>query len=157
MLSIRAAGVADIPLVRALVHEFAEHELHQAVISEATLAEDGFGARPVFRVLLAEWGERVAGYALFYDCYSSFHGRGLFLEDLFVRADFRGKGTGRSLLAQCAAIAAREQCVCVRFNVLAWNDSAIEFYRKLGVTFLDDWKTISLEGVALHDLAKEAV
>ena len=95
---------------------------------------------------MAEWDGQPAGYALFFDYYSSFEGRaGLFLEDLYVRDQYRGKGIGKALLARIASVARQQNCFGVRWQVLDWNTPAIEFYKSLGATFLDDWKTVSLE------------
>src|SRR5712692_8684910 len=94
MLSIRPANLNDVGVLKALIHEMGEYERLPVVITEETLARDGFGLRPEFRVLIAEWDGQPAGYAFFFDCYSTFRGRGLFLEHLFVRAQFRGKKVG---------------------------------------------------------------
>jgi GNAT superfamily N-acetyltransferase len=156
MISIRSGTVDDVPLLKTLIEEFATFERHSIVITEERLRQDGFGARPKFRVLIAEIDGRPAGHALFFDCYSSFQGRGIFLEDLFVRPQFRGKSVGRALLAHVARITEEANGFGIMFNVLDWNDGAIEFYRRIGVTFLDDWKTVCLKQKALHDLASEA-
>jgi GNAT superfamily N-acetyltransferase len=108
-------------------------------------------------VLIAESDTQPAGYAFFFEYYSTFHGRhGLFLEDIYVRSQFRGKGIGRALFACVAAIAQQENCFGLRWQVLDWNTSAIDFYQKLGATFLDEWKTLNLEGDPLERLAKSA-
>jgi GNAT superfamily N-acetyltransferase len=156
MLSIRSAIASDTPLLKTLIHEFAEFERFDAGITEQDLSRDGFGTQPKFRALLAEWDAQPAGYALFFDYYSSFRGPGIFLEDLYVRPPFRGKSIGRSLLARIAATAWHGNCFGVVFNVLDWNQPAIQFYRTLQVTFWDDWKTLCLEGTALEAMAKEA-
>jgi len=101
-LTIRAATITDVPLLTRLIHELAEFERlgHETAITEEDVVRDGFGERPRFRALIAEWDKKVAGYALFFEFYSSFQGRpGLFLEDIFVRADFRQHGIGTTLLA----------------------------------------------------------
>jgi len=124
MLSIRAATVNDVALLKALIFELAEYERKrdQVVISEADLVRDGFGPQPKFRALIAEWGGQAAGYALFFGFYSTWEGRpGLFLEDLFVRQTFRGKGIGKALLANVAGIAKRENCYGVR-----WGSARLE-------------------------------
>ena len=157
MLSIRAATVNDVALLKALIFELAEYERerNQVVISEADLVRDGFGPQPKFRALIAEWDGQTAGYALFFGSYSTWEGRpGLFLEDLFVRQTFRGKGIGKALLANVAGIAKRENCYGVRWEVLDWNQPAIDFYKKLGATFLDQWKSVLLTGEALERAAE---
>jgi diamine N-acetyltransferase len=91
MLTIRFAVLDDVPLLKTMIYEFAEFERLSASITNETLARDGFGPRPRFRVLLAEWDGQAAGDAFFFDYYSSFEDRMIFLEDIFVRAQFRGK------------------------------------------------------------------
>ena len=95
MLSIRAAQAGDVPLLKTLIHEFADFEHLPVTVSEDSLLRDGFGARPRFRVLIAEWEGQPAGYAFFFDYYSTFEGRaGIFLEDIYVREQYRGKSIG---------------------------------------------------------------
>jgi GNAT superfamily N-acetyltransferase len=155
MLSIRPALVRDVPMLRTMIHEFAEFERLPVAATEEALLRDGFSQSPKFRVLLAEWDGEAAGYALFFDYYSSFEGRaGLFLEDIYVRERYRGKGIGKALLARIASLAARQNCFGVRWQVLDWNTPAIDFYKSLGATFLDEWKTVSLDGDALEHLAR---
>lgn len=156
MISIRSGTVDDVPLLKTLIQEFATFEGLAIVVTEERLRQDGFGARPKFRVLIAEIDGQPAGHALFFDYYSSFQGHGIFLEDLYVRAAFRGKSVGRALLAQVARIAEEGNGFGIMFNVLGWNDRAIKFYRRSGATFLDDWKTVCLKQKALHNLASEA-
>jgi len=157
MLSIRPAHSGDVPMLNILIHEFAKFERLPVAVTEAGLLRDGFSQSPKFRVLLAEWQGELAGYALFFDYYSSFEGRaGLFLEDIYVRDQYRGKGIGKTLLARIASIAREQKCFGIRWQVLDWNTPAIEFYRGLGATFLDDWKTISLDGDALGRVAEGA-
>jgi len=156
MLTIRFAVLDDVPLLKMMIYEFAEFEHLPASITEKTLARDGFGLQPRFRVLLAEWGGQAAGYAFFFDSYSSFEGRMIFLEDIFVRTQFRGKDIGRALFVRLAAIALENDCHGVMFNVLDWNKAAIDFYRKLGAEFWNELKTICLRGSALEALAGRA-
>ncbi|HET8922574.1 MAG TPA: GNAT family N-acetyltransferase [Candidatus Acidoferrum sp.] len=153
MLSIRSATANDVPLLITFFQEFAAFERVSTVITEEQLRQDGFAARPKFQVLIAELDGLPAGYALFFDCYSSLRGHAIFLEDLFVRQAFRGKGVGRALLAHVARMTEGAQGFSILFNVLDWNTRAIEFYRRIGATFLDDWKTVCLQQKALHDLA----
>ncbi len=106
MLSIRPANAGDVPVLNTMIHEFAEFEHLPVVVTEASLLRDGFGERPKFRVLMAEWDGQPAGYAFFFDYYSTFEGRaGIFLEDIYVREQYRGKEIGKALLAQVASIA----------------------------------------------------
>ncbi len=152
MLSIRPANRNDVEKLKALIHEMGEYERLPVVITEETLARDGFGPRPEFRVLIADWDGQPAGYAFFFNCYSTFRGRGLFLEDLFVRPQFRGKKVGDTLLSHVAAVALEEECFGIMLNVLGWNRPAMEFFRKHDAKFLDDWKTACLDGKALRTL-----
>jgi len=155
MLSVRFATLDDAPLLMTFFQEFAAYDRLPTVITEEQLRRDAFGAQPKFRVLIAETDGIPAGYALFFDCYSSLRGPAIFLEDLFVLAQFRGKGVGRALLGHVARIAENANGFGVMFNVLGWNEGAIKFYQKIGATFLDDWKTVCLEQKALHVLANE--
>jgi GNAT superfamily N-acetyltransferase len=150
MLLIRPALRDDVPLLKMLIHEFAEFEHDQAFVTEESLLRDGFGSQPRFRALVAEWNSQPAGYALFFDYYASFQGRGIFLEDLFVRPHFRRKSVGRALLARVAAIARKDDCFGVMFTVMEWNSSAIKFYQELPATFLNDWKVFALKEMPLR-------
>jgi len=156
MLSIRAATVDDVSLLRTMIRELAEfeHELDSVEITESQLARDGFGSDPLFRVLIAEWDGEAAGYAFYFDFYSTWTGRQLFLEDLFVRPRFRGKGIGKSLLTKVAGIAKEAGCSGMRWEVLDWNQGAIDLYRSLGAEFLDGWKLVLLRGEPLRALAE---
>jgi GNAT superfamily N-acetyltransferase len=158
MLLIRPATLDDAALLRAMIRELAEyeHELDQVTISENDLRRDGFGEKPRFRALIAEWEGQAAGYALFFEYYSTWVGRGLYLEDLFVREKFRGRGIGTALLAHVARIAVEERCCGVHWEVLNWNTKAIEMYRQIGAKFPDQWRRVLLAGAALQRLAKKA-
>jgi GNAT superfamily N-acetyltransferase len=158
MLSIRPATIDDVPLLRTLIRELAdyERELELVVITEADLARDGFGPQPKFRALIADWDQQPAGYALFFDFYSTWRGRQLYLEDLFVRPQFRSRGIGKRVLATLARIAADENCQGMRWEVLDWNQAAIDFYKSLGAEFLDDWRLVLLKDDELQRLAQAA-
>jgi GNAT superfamily N-acetyltransferase len=114
-----------------------ERELECVTIREEHLTRDGFGENPRFRALIAEWDGQPAGYALFFNYFSTWVGRGLFLEDLFVREKFRKRGIGTALLAKVARIAVEEQCYGIHWEVLDWNTKAIELYKALGAEFRD--------------------
>jgi GNAT superfamily N-acetyltransferase len=156
MLRIRPAIVGDVPLLRRMIFEFAEFELlaEHVTVTEEALRRDGFGPQPRYRVLLPEWDGKPAGYELLYDFYSSFAGRGLFLEDIYVREEFRGKGIGKALMAEAAAIALREGCWGIRWEVLDWNQPAIDFYKSLGAVALEEWTTFRFGEAALKALAQ---
>ena len=155
MLFLRAATVSDVPLLLRFFRELAEYERNPdaVVIQQETLIKDGFGPQPRFRSLIAEWDGEAIGYALFYAFYSSWKGSGIFLEDLFVREAFRGRGVGRALLSEVARIARQEGCHGMRWEVLGWNEPAIRFYKSLGGQFFDEWRQVLLEGEALRRLA----
>lgn len=158
MLRIRPATVGDAALLSAMIREFAdfEHELDLVTIGPEDLARDGFGQNSRFRALIAEWSGEPAGYAVFFGYYSTWIGPGLFLEDLFVRPAFRGRGIGKALLAAVAAIAVKEGCSGMRWEVLDWNRPAIELYKALGGGFRDGRLPVSLSGEALKQLAEKA-
>jgi GNAT superfamily N-acetyltransferase len=160
MLSIRPATAADAALLTRMILEFAtfEHLEQEMSTTEEDLVRDGFGPRPKFRAVIAEWNREPAGYAMFFEFYSSFQGRaGLFLDDIFVRPDFRKHGIGTALIKHVAGIAWREKYFCMRWEVLDWNTPAIAFYKNIGAAFLEEWKPAILIGDALEAAAKEAV
>ncbi len=158
MLSIRPASVEDVPLLRSMIRELAEyeHELDSVIITEEQLAADGFGDDPKYRALIAEWEGKPAGYAVFFHLYSTWMGRRMYLEDLFVRPQLRGKKIGISLMAKVAEIARQEGCNAMGWEVLGWNQPSIEFYKSLGGEFLDDWKLVLLRDDAFRRLAEWA-
>ena len=158
MLRIRPATVHDVSMLRTMIRELAEfeHELDMVTITEEQLARDGFGENPKFRAWIAEWDRQVVGYAVTFDYYSTWGGRGLFLEDLFVREAYRGRGVGRALLATTARFAVEEKCYGIHWEVLDWNEKAIEFYKALGAEFRDRWRPVLLHGDALRRLAETA-
>ena len=157
MLRIRPAVVHDARLLRTMIRELAEFErqLELVTISEEDLIHDGFGENPQFRALIAEWKEQTAGYALFFGYYSTWVGRGLYLEDLFVREAFRGHGIGKALLAAVAQVAVAEGCRGMHWEVLEWNEKAIDLYKALGAEFQVEWRRVHLPGDALMRLAEK--
>jgi len=158
MLHIRPATIADAALLCSMIRELAEfeHELQWVTITEEELRRNGFGEHPAFRALVAEWNGEPAAYALFFGWFSTWVGRGLFLEDLFVREAYRGRGIGTALLAEVARIAVAEERYGIHWEVLDWNEKAIEMYKSLGAEFRDQWRPVLLSGEALQRLAKKA-
>jgi GNAT superfamily N-acetyltransferase len=157
MLSIRQATIEDAATLNVLIHELAEfeHLLHETSVTEEDIIRDAFGSQPKFRAVIADWNGQPAGYAIFFEFYSTFQGRaGIFLDDIFVRPQLRKKGIGKALLASVAGIAWNEKYFCMRWEVLDWNKSAIDFYHGLGAVFMDEWKAVCLIGDPLQALAE---
>lgn len=158
-LRIDPASEADIPLIFSLIKGLAEYERlpHQVVATEETLHESLFGRKRYAEVVIARLDDRPAGYALFFHNFSSFAGRpGLYLEDVFVLPEYRGKGIGKALLVYLAKLAVERKCSRFEWMVLDWNSSAIEFYKSLGAAALNDWRLFRLSGEWLTKLADHA-
>jgi GNAT superfamily N-acetyltransferase len=158
MTTIRAARAEDTALILAFVRELAEFERESGAVklTEAELARDGFpaaGGERYFECLIAEEDGEAAGFALFFPVYSTWRGRALHLEDLFVRPRFRGRGIGKALLRRVAALAVARECALLFWHVLDWNTPAIEFYKSLGATALEDWTRMRLTDEPLKALA----
>ncbi|MCI0572936.1 MAG: GNAT family N-acetyltransferase [Myxococcaceae bacterium] len=155
---IRQARREDVPLILQLIRELAEYEKlsHEVVATEAQLHEHLFGARPAAEVLIGEVNGEPVGFALFFQSFSTFLARpGLYLEDLFVRPAFRGKGLGKELLAELAHLAVQRGCGRLEWSVLDWNAPAIAFYQRMGARPLDGWTVNRLTGEALRDVAAQ--
>jgi GNAT superfamily N-acetyltransferase len=153
--TIRNAEPSDTALILSFIRELAQYErlAHDVVATEDAIRETVFGSRPRAEVLLAEADGQAAGFALFFHNYSTFLARpGLFLEDLYVRPEFRRRGIARELLTRLAAIAVDRQCGRFEWNVLDWNESAQRFYETLGARPMSDWTTYRLTGEALQAL-----
>ncbi len=157
MLKIRKASVEDVPLILSFIRELAEYEREPGAVraTEDDLIRDGFSANPKFRVLIAEWDGNPAGMAFFFQNYSTWQGRhGLFLEDFFVRPQFRNKGIGRALMVHLAEIAIAENCYGMRWEVLDWNTTAINVYQRLGARFREHWRVMQITGEDLERLSR---
>jgi GNAT superfamily N-acetyltransferase len=158
-LTIRAATPADRDLVFAFIRDLAEYEklLDDVVDVVATpddVARALFAPHPRVFCDLAEWNGEPAGFALWFYNYSTFRGRhGIYLEDLFVKPAFRGKGIGKALLAHLAKRAVAEGCARVEWWVLDWNEPSIKFYESLGAIPMEEWTVFRLTGDALKRLA----
>ena len=154
---IRPATAADVPVIVRLIRALAEYERlsDQVVLEEGRLREHLFGPRPAAEVLLAEDEGRVVGFALFFPNFSTFLGRpGLYLEDLFVLPEFRGRGHGKALFQALARLAVERDCGRLEWAVLDWNEPAVGFYRSLGAVPMDEWTVYRLTGPALEKLGK---
>lgn len=155
---IRPATPDDLPTIAALIRELAEYErlADRVVFDEARLRDHLFGPRPYAEVLMAEADGRAEGFALFFHNYSTFQGKpGLYLEDLFVRPAFRGRGLGKGLLVALAKLAVERNCCRVQWSVLDWNEPSIRVYEKIGAEAQKEWVRYRLSGERLHTFAAD--
>ena len=153
---VRSASTEDVPLILSFINELAEYERlsHEVVATEEMLREHLFGERPVAEVLIAEHGGETAGFALFFHNFSTFLGKpGIYLEDLYVRPEFRRAGIGRALLVHLANVARERGCGRLEWSVLDWNEAAIGFYRGIGASPVSGWTVYRVTGEALEGLA----
>lgn len=156
-LAFRFACEADTPLILRWIRELAdyEHMLDQVSADEELLADQLFRRRNAEVLFAAEEGREV-GFALFFQNFSTFLGRsGLYLEDLYVPPEHRGKGVGKALLQRLAALAVERGCGRMEWCCLDWNRPSIEFYRSLGAEAMEDWTVYRLTGTTLKRLAEE--
>jgi GNAT superfamily N-acetyltransferase len=153
---IRSARVDDVPIILELIRDLATYERapDEVVATEEQLVDVLFGERPVAEVLLAFEGSAPVGFAVFFYNFSTWLGRpGLYLEDLFVKPEKRGKGYGRALLVELAKIARDRGCGRMEWAVLDWNEPAIKFYRSLGAKPMDEWTVFRLTRDEIAKLA----
>ena len=155
-IRIERATVRDVSLILSLIKALAEYErlADQAVATEAGLRESLFGPQARAEVAIAYAGEEAVGFAVWFHNYSTFLGRaGLYLEDLFVVPQWRGRGIGRQLLAYVARVAVARGCGRMEWSVLNWNEPAIRFYRRMGARAMDEWTVYRVTGESLTQLA----
>jgi GNAT superfamily N-acetyltransferase len=153
---IRPACVEDMPVILQLIRDLATYERapHEVTATEEQLVDVLFGEQPAAKVLLAFEGDAPVGFAVFFYNFSTWLGRpGLYLEDLFVKPEKRGKGYGRALLVDLAKIARDRGCGRMEWAVLNWNEPAIKFYRTLGATPMDEWTVFRLTREEIARLA----
>ncbi len=153
---IRSATPTDVPTIAKLIRDLAEYErlAHAVVLHEADLHRHLFGEPRYAEVLLAEDAGAVVGFALFFHNYSTFRAKpGIYLEDLFVIPEARGKGYGKALLVALAKLAVARDCARVEWSVLNWNEPSIRFYKSLGAKPMDEWSVYRLTDEALRRLA----
>src|SRR5215204_2368937 len=153
---IRPATPADVPMIVHLIRSLAEYEklAHAVVLTESDLDKHLFGSTKYAEVLLAEDAGGVVGFALFFHNYSTFRAKpGIYLEDLFVIPEARGKGYGKALLVALAKLAVERDCSRVEWSVLNWNEPSIQFYKSLGAKPMDEWSVYRLTDDALAKLA----
>ncbi|VVE89320.1 GNAT family N-acetyltransferase [Pandoraea bronchicola] len=156
-LNLRAATADDVGAIYSLMQELAVFE-KLLDIFEATpesVHEALFGNAPAAECLIAQWDDKIVGYALYFHNFSTFLGRrGLYLEDVYVQPSMRGKGVGQALLRRLAGIAVQRQCGRFEWTVLDWNQPAIDFYASQGATVLPDWRVVRMTGEALNRFAE---
>ena len=155
---IRPATKEDVPVILAFIKELAEYERlsHTVVATEDVLRQSLFGGNPVAEVVIGYYEEEPVGFALFFHNFSTFLGKpGLYLEDLYVKPEFRGKGIGRMMLRYLAKLAKERNCGRFEWAVLDWNEPAIGFYERLGAVAMDEWTVYRVTGEALEKLAGE--
>ena len=148
----------DIPLILRFIRQLAEYEClsSEVVVTEDLLRESLFG-KPVAEVVLGHYQDRPVAFAVFFQNFSTFRGKpGLYLEDLFVIPEMRGKGFGRAMLVYLAKLARERKCGRFEWAVLDWNESAVRFYRNLGAVAMSDWTVFRLTGEALERLSEES-
>jgi len=156
-LAVRRGRVRDLPTILALIRGLAEYEhlAHQMEATPERLKRHGFGRRPYFETLICRRGRVSVGFALYFYTYSTFLGRpSLYLEDLFVVPEERGRGAGSALLRALAKIAVARGCGRMEWTVLDWNRPSIRFYRALGARLHKEWVLTRLTGPALRRLAR---
>lgn len=157
LFSLRIAEVKDVPLILDFIRKLAdyEHLSHEVVVTEENLEKYLFGEEKVAEVILGYEGEVPVGFALFFHNFSTFLGKpGIYLEDLFVLKEYRGKGYGKSLLTYLARLALERDCGRLEWAVLDWNEPAIEFYESLGATLMNEWIVNRVSGESLDKLAE---
>jgi GNAT superfamily N-acetyltransferase len=155
-LNLRPAVPADVPQILTFIRNLATYEREPDAVhaTEADLLRDGFGATKRFDCIIAEWNAQPVGFALYFYNYSTWRGHaGIYLEDLYVTPEHRGKGIGKALLTRVAAIAVAEGCPRYEWAVLDWNQPSIDFYHSLGAVMKSEWKGMQVSGEALTALA----
>lgn len=155
-IRVEPARESDVSLLRTLISALADYEklTDLVVVTEADLREALFGARPAVEAAIAYAGTAPAGYAMWFTTFSSFLGkRGLYLEDVFVLPEWRGKGLGRALLAHLAQVGVERACGRIEWSVLDWNAPSIGFYEAIGARPNAGWTTYRLTGESIERLA----
>jgi len=156
MISVREAGPEDFELIAGFIRKLAEYEklLHEVRFDAETMRRHLFGARPAAEVIIGEIAGVPAGFALYFQTFSTFEGKpGIYLEDLFVDPEARGSGLGRALLSKLAALVVERGGARLEWSVLDWNELGKGFYRTIGAASVDGWERWRVEGDALGSLA----
>jgi GNAT superfamily N-acetyltransferase len=158
-IQYRQANASDAALILTFIKKLAEYEklLHEVVATEETIRQSLFCADPKAFCVLAEHDGKSVGFAICFYNYSTFQGKpGIYIEDLFVEPEFRGRGIGKGFFAHLAKKALREDCGRIQWWVLDWNEPSINFYKKMGAKPMDEWVVYRLEGSCIENLAEAA-
>ncbi len=156
-ITLRIADANDTPLILNFIKALAQYEKlsHEVVATETLLRETLFGERRVAEVIIAQYDNQPAGFALFFHNFSTFVGKpGIYLEDLFVLPELRGKGIGKILLTYLGKLALERNCGRIEWAVLDWNEPAINFYKKLGAKPMNEWTVFRVDGNSISELAE---
>ncbi|HEY0655961.1 MAG TPA: GNAT family N-acetyltransferase [Chryseosolibacter sp.] len=153
-IKIREGAKADLPRVLELIKELAEYERapHEVINTVEKMEEDGFGMNPIFGFYVAERDSRIIGLSLYYWRYSTWKGKRLYLEDIIVTESERGKGAGKLLFDRTMEKALEENCTGMMWQVLEWNEPAINFYKKYGAKLDDEWTNCNIEAQQIKKL-----
>lgn len=154
-IEIRKGTVEDVPIILSFIREMAEFEKLPVYATEEGLKEVLFGEHPAAQVILVYVGDKAIAYANYFFTFSSMLGkRGIWLDDIYVRPDYRGKKIGRSIMAYVAQVAIDHDCGRFEWSVLDWNENAIKFYKKLGANIMEEWRICRLEGEAIQPVTE---
>ncbi len=156
---IKFANEQDVPLILKFIKELAEYEklLHEVVADEDILKETLFGKRQYAEVIIGYYEEKPICFALFFHNFSTFLGRpGIYLEDLYVKPEMRGKGFGKQMLAYLAKVAKDRNCGRLEWWALDWNKQAIDVYKRIGATPMDEWTVYRVDSKELDELAAQS-
>jgi len=159
-IKIRFANNDDTSIIFQFIRDLAEYEKLSDDVSanENLIRNNIFGNTKTAECLIAEYKNEAVGFAIFFHNFSTFKGKpGLYLEDLFVKPEFRGKGIGKALLVELAKIAKERDCARFEWSVLDWNKPAIDFYRSLGAIAMSEWTVFRLNDSAIEDLSSKSV
>ena len=154
-IEIKPATETDVPLILSLIKDLAAYEKlsHEVVATKSILRESLFGEKPYAEVAIGHYDSIPAGYVLFFHNFSTFTGRpGIYIEDIFVKEAYRGKGIGKALFLYVAGLATDRRCKRLEYAVLNWNEPALNFYKPFGAQRMDDWCLFRISGDSLKDL-----
>lgn len=154
-LTLRFAVIEDVPIILKLIKELAEYEKlsHEVVATEEKLSKSLFGDQPAPEVIIADYLTKPVGFSLFFHNFSTFLGqRGIYIEDIYVKQEYRGMGIGKTMLVYLAKLAEERECGRIEWSVLDWNINALNFYNELGAQAMDGWTVFRLSGERLSKL-----